>query len=597
MILAAMCQSVVQMAAQDLVPVSSVTGGSSVFVFRSSSKPSRKYVAPTRTPRTKTQRLETAKKIKRQYDTLAKNAPRRVRSATVDPDNLPPAVKSMPKDQASRLFAGVGEYYIDKEEPDKSADFFREALNLDPNNIKAKEGLSDALAAKGNELILNDRSDQARAFFLESLKTNPKNAAAYFGLGQVFSDSDKDDEAIASYEKALENDAELTEIYLPLGILYFEKGEIAKADELLTKALTKSSESAETQLFLGVIRSSQNRNAEAIAAFDKAKALDPTSAEAFMYSGEALVRAEKYEQAAADYQKAVSLRSNYFEAWRGLGSAYVALADYPKAVEALKEAVKLKSDNPEVAVSLGDAYRLSGDYNQAYGSYDLATLFMSRGKDYSNDEQAEIYSKIGFVIGRQCELNIRAAMPCSWPAAIAALEKARELGGSNAADIANLGWAYYNAARIDQFDKKPDAARAKLELAKKNLQLAVDGKPAYIEGPLLNLGMVLTDLGDYNGAVEALKKAVEKEPKWLFALNELGIAYRKLDKYKEAAETFKTAFEKDDKYAYAHYNWGESEFRSGNLKNAKKAYQKLKELGRNDLAVQLEAVTGGAVKK
>ena len=79
-------------------------------------------------------------------------------------------------------------------------------------------------------------------------------------------------------------------------------------------------------------------------------------------------------------------------------------------------------------------------------------------------------------------------------------------------------------------------------------------------------------------------------------LNELGIAYRKKENFKEAANMFRKAISKDGKFAVAHYNLGEAEYRSGNLGEAKKAYQNLKKLGRNDLAVQLELISGGAVR-
>ncbi len=587
----------IQVFGQDLVPVSDITGGSSVFVFRNSAKTSKKYSPAARTGRTKAQRLETVKRIKIQYETLAKVQPRRARSTVVDPDNLPPSVRTMPKDQASRLFAGVGEYYIDQNDLENSMKFFRESVTLDAKNKKAADGLSDALAAKGNDLLIKDQSSTAKAFFLEGLKFNANNAAALFGLGEVYNDLDQADLAIASYEKALANDKALSEIYLPLGVLYFQKGEIAKADELLTKALAIAPDMAETQLFLGMIRLSQNRNPEALAAFQRAKQLDPNNAEVFFNSGEALMRTGRTNEAIADYQKAVSLKPKYLEAWTSLGEAFYSTDKYADAVIAYKQAARLKNDSGEVFAALGDAHRMMGNFTEAQSNYDLATLFMSRSKDFGKDEIADIYSKVGYVIGRQCEVNQRNFVPCQWPAAIKALEKAVELGGGNAADFANLGWAYYNAARIDQYEKRESDRLLKLQSAKINLEKAVAANPVFVEGPQLNLGMTLTDLGDYSGAVDALTKVVRKEPKWVFALNELGIAYRKLNNYKDAINNFKKAIDKDPNFVSAIYNLGEAEFRNGNLSGAKQAYQKLVKMGQKNLAGQLELISMGAVKK
>ena len=108
--------------------------------------------------------------------------------------------------------------------------------------------------------------------------------------------------------------------------------------------------------------------------------------------------------------------------------------------------------------------------------------------------------------------------------------------------------------------------------------------------------ITLTDLGDLNGAIDALKRVVAKKPDWVFALNELGIAYRKQNNYKEAAGYFRKAIDSDGKYVVAYYNLAETEFRAGNLGEAKKAYQKVRQLGRPDLAAKLELMSGGMIK-
>ncbi len=586
--------STISSSAQDLVPVSDISGGSSVFVFRKAT--ARKFSTTARATRTKAQRIETTQKIKKQYDTIAKVTPHRVSSAVVTPDKVPPTIQKLPKDQASKIFAGVGEYYFNQNEVDRSIEFFRESVSLDAKNQKAMDGLSEVLATKGHNLLVGDDPSAARPLFVEALKNNSKNAAAYFGLGDLYADADQANEAIASYEKALANDPGLTEIYTPLGILYYGKGEIAKADDLLTQALAKSTQTAEIQVFVGVIRSSQNRNDEALAAFAKAKALDPGNADAYVHSGDVLMRVGKAKDALSDYQKASSLRSNYFEAWRGAGAANTDLGNYTEAINAFKQAIKFKNDSGDVFAALGDAYRLGGKSTEAESSYATARDLLVRNPNFSRDDMAELNSKIGYVIGSQCERNMRQAMPCRWPSAIKALEKAVEFGSGNAVDFSNLGWAYYNAARIDFINKQDADGKAKLQLAKVNLQKAVASNPPWAQGPQLNLGMTLTDLGDYAGAAEVLKKVVSRES-WPFALNELGIAYRKQDNFKEAAIQFKKATDKDDSFAAAHYNLGESEFRNGNLGNAKKAYQKLKKLGREDLAGQLMIISNGAVGK
>ena len=583
--------------AQELVSVSDITGGSSVFVFRSSEKGApKKFISKTRAVRTKPQRIETARKVSKQYIALSKVTPRRKRTEAVDPnDPRLTRIKTMPREEASKLFAGVGEYYMNRDDFDNAIDFFRESATMDSKNTIARNGLSEALALKGNDLLVKDSPAAARKFFEEALTYNTKNAPASFGLGEVFAALEKDDEARVNYQNALDSDKELTEIYTPLGILYYHQGEIAKADDLLTKAMAISPDDPQTQYFLGLIRYSQNSNEKALTAFRRAKTADPAYSEAFYQSGETLLRLNKPAEAVADFTTATTLKPNYFEAWLGLGAAHYVMNNWQASADAYEKAVKLKNTSWEAYDNLGDAYRQIPDYNKAEANYRLAALFIERTPDFSKEQAADIYSKGAFMLAKQCERNMARAVKCRWDDAVTNLEKAAQYSQTGV-DNSNLGWAYYNAARADLAAGNAAAAKPKLEKAKVALQKAAASNPKFIAGPLLNLGMALKDQGDYVGAEEALKKVLQKEPDWGFALNELGSVYRRQNKFKEAAAQFRKAADKEAKNAVVQFNWGEAEFLSGNLNDAKKAYANLKKLGRNDLATRLEVVTGGKVK-
>ncbi|MBX3299441.1 MAG: tetratricopeptide repeat protein [Acidobacteria bacterium] len=583
----------------DLIPTSDLTGGSSVFVLRRGGLAAKRLAnVAVRAERSRAQRQDVAKRIRSQYETIAKAEPTRVRSATVTPDKLPTNIKTLPKDKAAAIFAGVGEYYIDNNGLDEAISYFREALILDPKNSRASGGLSAAAANKGEQLLDRENFAAAKAYFLESIKYDSKNASAYLGLAEVFNEADQRKEAIANYEKALALNPKLTEVLKPLGMLYYENGEIAKADELLTRALAISGESADAQLLLGSIRFAQNRDQEALTAFNAAKRLDPNNAEAWFGSGEVLVRLGRQKDAVNEFTKALAVKPGYFEAWMELASVQYDLKNYQAALDAYKQATRIKNNNAAAAEGAGDAYRMLGDYNAAAGAYQFASSMLGRdGQEMSRDEQAELFSKLGFVIGRQCEINLKRAVACQWESAVAALTKAVELSNGNAADLTNLGWAYYNWARVEQTLNRNADTKDKLTNARNFLERAVAANPNYLEAPLLNLGMVRTDLGDFAGAAEALARVVKKEPKWVFAWNELGIAYRKQNNYKDAIAQFKKAIDLDENYAPAWYNLAESQIRSGDIKEAKKAYQKLKKLGRTDMTNALELMTSGAITK
>ena len=544
-LLAAVYFAPIASTAQDLVPISSITGGSSVFVFRNTARAIRRTIVPVKPTRPKAQRIESIVKIKKQYETLAKAVPRRVKATPVDPVKSPIS-KSLPPAQGAMRFAGVGEFYLDKGDLELALAAFRDALELDENNAAARAGYSEGLASRGNELLVKDQANAAKSVFLESLKFNPRNSAAYFGLAESYSELNETSEAIANYEKAIENDKDLTEIYVPLGILYYQTNDIQKADDLLTKAVAKSPDSAETQFFLGLVRTAQMRDAEALAAFNKAKVLDPTNAEAFFNAGETLVRMKREAEAIPDYEKATSIKPGYFEAWFSLGEVYFAKGDYQKAIVAYQAASKLKNTDWEVFSGLAESLRLTNEYEMAEGNYRLASLFLSQKPGYDKQKVAEFNSKIGLMIGQRCDVDQQKNIRCNWSGAIKALQRAVD-ESQNPIDYVNLGWAYFRAGHFEADHKNFAEAKPFLESARAALQKAVDAGPPAENFALQNLASVYIDLGDNKLAIETLNRLIQKQPDLDFARYALGVAYFKSNDFPNAEKWFRAAIDKDPK--------------------------------------------------
>lgn len=583
--------------AQDVVTAEDFTGGSSAFVFKTSRKSSQKKTVfrPNTVKRTATARTETTKRITKQNVTVAKVAPKRAKAKEVDPNTLQTntvAFKRKSKEETSVLFAGVGEYYLNQSEIDKSVEFFRESAQLDAKNSTAKLGLSEALTRKGDQVLLSGKSNIAKLLYEDALANNPANAFAYAGLAEIASSKEDADAAIANYEKALALDGDLTELYAPLGVYYFQKGEVEKSENYLQKATALDPNNAETQFFIGLVRYRQNRNPEAIAAFQRSIELDPKNPETHYYLGEVYDRLDRDRDAIASYRQAVTLNPRYFDAWFDLGAAYFNRATdqgpnsayYEEAVKAYKEAIKINPRSGEAHANLADCYRLMKRLDDAIGEYRLATTFIT------ND--AELFSKFGFVAG------LRATNPVYenyWTLAIENLEKAVAISGEYV-DYTNLGWAYYNAAQSDLKMKRDVEYKDKLQKAKTALTKAVSLN-SKLAAPYLNLGMALTDLGEFEASINALKRADELQKNWIPAINELGIAYRKKGDFDNAVKQFKRAIGIDDKFAQGHYNLAESEYRRGNIKDAKKEYEILKKMKRDDLVQTLDVVTNYGLRK
>lgn len=555
--------------AQDLVASSDITGGASVFVFRGSSKSKQKKVAFQRSQkRSVAQRRETRKKVVRQSNTLARVTQSKRPTKRVDPQTLArmtPQIKTMPKEEASLIFAGAGEYFLERDDLEQAIGFFKESITLDSANKFGNLGLSDAYTRKGNEHLDNDENEKAKAYFEEAIKYDDKNANAYAGLGEIFDAMEQADAAIENYQKAIDLNPDLTEVYVPLGILYFEQSsipgkpnEIAKADELLTKALAADPNDAQTQFFSGLIAYKQNDLDKALKALRRSIEINAENPEAHYYLGEIYGKMGNDREALTAYQKATGLNPKFVDAWFDLAVAQFNNEDYDGAINSYQKVVTLKNDYWEAHANLGDAYRLKNDYAKAEGSYRIAA---TRLKD-----DAELFSKFGFVLGRQGK----------WKASIEQLNQAVKLD-QNGFDYANLGWAYYNSAQENLRMRRNAEAKSDLEQGKIALQKAVEMDPKN-EAALLNLGITLTDLGDYQAAANKLEAATKLRKQWLPAVNELGLAYRQMGRLNDAIEQFRKVIEIDKNFAAGYYNLGEALYRNRKTDEARKVVDKLKPL-------------------
>ena len=557
--------------AQDIVSSSDITSGSSVFVFRTSSKAKQRKVAYKSVPkRTIAQKKETRVKVVKQTIVVAKANQKKRPTKRIDPPTLAkamPKIRTMPPKEASLIFAGAGEYYLERDDLAKAIEFFSESVTLDSSNRFGRTGLSDAYTRQAGLHLENDETEKAKFFYEEAIKYDDRNATAYAGLGEVYTTLEDDKEALKNYEKALQADPDLTELYAPVGILYYQQGEIANAEKYLSKALAAEPNDAQTQYFLGLIRYKQNRLDEALTALRRSIQIDANNAEAHYYVGEVYGRQGKDKEAIVEYEKAVELNPKFVDAWFDLGVAQYNEENYDAAVAAYKKVVTLKNDYWEAHANLGDAYRLKNDFANAEGSYRIAA---SRIKD-----DAELFSKYGYVLTRQGK----------WKSAIEQLNNALNID-KNGFDYANLGFVHYNAAQVSLRNRREAEAKANLENGKIALQQAVQLNDKN-EAGYLNLGITLIDLGEYAGAAKALERANALRKDWIPALNELGIAYRKLGKLDDAIKQFRRVVEVDNKFAAGYYNLGEALYRNQKTDDAKKMVDKLKPLNPR-LARQLE---------
>ncbi len=576
---------------QDIVPTSSITGGSSAFVFRKSRKTKKNSALPGRkskAKRSRQQRKATRRKVVRQSRVVAKkNRVRRkikkVSSQDFAKIDVAELQRKSPK-EASKIFAGLAEYHLGKEDTDKAILAYEQAVELDRENKDAIHGLSEVYTRKGDDALESDDFGKAKRYYDEAIKLDPRNSSAFAGRGQYFDSIDKENEAKADYLMALSIDPEMNQVKLPLGIIYYQEGEIAKSEEYVVSALTGGEDNAETQYFFGLLKYKQGSDIDAETALRKSISLDDSNDDAHYYLGAVLNRMGREKEAVTEFERATQIDNKYVMAWFDLGVAYYNQERWNDSIAAFGQAIKYNANQNvdykkvyfESYANLAEAYRQTGDLNMAISNYRVAT---SRIKD-----DAELYTNYGFVLGRKER----------WNPSIENFKKAAAIQ-SDAISYANLGWAYFNKAAYDKSYNQPKSViNVSLRNAKTALQQAV-GYDSNFLAAYLNLGVVLNDLDEHNEAAQALENANRIQRDWLPAMQELGIAYLRQGRYNEAIEQFKQIVKKDDKNEWAHFYLAEATWRKGDKKDARKIQSRLAKSNKR-LANRLETIfrTSGA---
>jgi len=92
-------------------------------------------------------------------------------------------------------------------------------------------------------------------------------------------------------------------------------------------------------------------------------------------------------------------------------------------------------------------------------------------------------------------------------------------------------------------------------------------------------GIMNTNLGKYETAVNDFNRALEMDQEYILAYNGRGMAYLEMELYDEAVSDFETVISLDPGFSLAYFNRGVALYRSGDLNAALTDFEKSCELG------------------
>ncbi|HVF89258.1 MAG TPA: tetratricopeptide repeat protein, partial [Blastocatellia bacterium] len=238
--------------------------------------------------------------------------------------------------EAYQLFL-IGRYHWNKRSGEgirKSIEFFRQAIDRDPEYALAYVGLTDAYATLGSYRLAPPREVLPLA------------------------------EEAAS--RALQLDEHLAEAHASMGKLLTDYSwDWPRAEKEFQLAIELKPNYANTHQWYAMLLANMGRFDEAIGEANRALELDYFSPVTSTQLGNVLYRARQYDQAITVLRKTLDLEPNFLSARAYLGLCYLLRGSHDEALAEFRKGRDTAPNSPDFVTLLGYAYARTGQRDRA----------------------------------------------------------------------------------------------------------------------------------------------------------------------------------------------------------------------------------------
>ena len=248
---------------------------------------------------------------------------------------------------------------------------------------------------------------------------------------------------------------------------------------------------------LGTAYAQQKRFKEAAAAYKEALQLDPQNSLARLSLVKALVSDFQYDAALPEIREYARQHPGEFEARYMCGLALRGVGNYTEAETELRQADKLGPDHPDVTYNLGFVYARLGKLEEARQYLEKAKRLNPESED-ARYQLASVLRKLNESAQARQEFE-------------SFEEKKRQSQEENAGGA--------KGSEGNKLLEEGNPQRA-VELYREALKLDPNNPKTHY-----NLALALNRLGDQPAEQQALERAVELDPKFALARNQLGLLY------------------------------------------------------------------------
>ena len=268
-----------------------------------------------------------------------------------------------------------------------------------------------AVNAKAYELLLRGHFQRAKGgtedrlkaldYFRQAIEAEPNYALAYADLSDIyrslinsgmFPPAEFLPIARSAAQKACDLDDSLAEAHYALANLMTYSWEWEEAEREYKRAIELNPNLALARRWYASYLRLMGRHDQAIAEITRARQLDPLSPGVNATVGFVLSSAGRYDEASAALKKTLEMDRSYPYTHLFLGHVYAAQKKYAEAIAAYRQAATLGLDTPPTRISLGTAYAAAGQGDRARAILDE----LKTGKEHvSSGELAILQAALG----------------------------------------------------------------------------------------------------------------------------------------------------------------------------------------------------------
>lgn len=183
---------------------------------------------------------------------------------------------------------------------------------------KHRQDRASYCLARGNLLLGRGDLEGAAKLFRQALQINPENARARTNLGLVLARLNDPRDSRRELEKAVAEDPNLAVAYNALGISEWEDGQVSEAEVAFQKAIKVDPQYAEAKTNLGTLYAKLGKSSKAVAFFQQAIEDSPQYPQSYLNWGLVLASQGNLSKAKEMLEKALQISPNLARARKAL---------------------------------------------------------------------------------------------------------------------------------------------------------------------------------------------------------------------------------------------------------------------------------------